>query len=374
MACAMLVADDLFCHASPAENGWLLFGLLIYPHIGQLLFGRFDIRRLRGRTLLLIDGLFAGAVIAGLDMASFPSAVISAINLFNWMVVGGTSLVFAGLLTMIAGFVGMAIGDDIGSFNLARAACTAPDWLASLFLIVYLLVTTNVIRRLVQDLGQHQLKLQAETDAACEAKTIATSTLFSSLPPWVARQLIDKQTITPDDISDATLLLLRLDSASSRALSLERLAEYLQVSQPIMTRHGFEMIKSFGSTILAVTRAASGPDDGVSALQEISTYFIDHADADTPALTGSAIRAVLTSGPARLGLVDAERLNLELTGKAMESLNTLAVILEETGPAVQLVIDSATRQRLQDVDKFAFIAGDGKRPPHFRLLHGSQAS
>lgn len=371
MALAMLVSGDILCDTQFPENGWLLFVLVIYPHLGHLLFGRFDIRRLRGRTLLLADGLFAGAIIAVLGIAGTPAAAIVAINLFNWMVIGGPALVFTGSLAMFAGFAGMVANSGLA--NHVTSDCTAPAWLASFFLAAYLLIVAGVIRRLVQELGQHQLKLQAETDTARRAEAMAASALLSALPPSTARQYSDRGEIVPEAIDDATLLLLRFETGPTCIPTLELLAEYMHVGNLVLARHGFELLKTFGGSALAASRAATGPENGIAAVGEISAYFAAHAAENLSVAGEPAIRAALSCGTARLGLVQDDRFNLEITGDAMVALNALAIALDIV-PGTRCVITPAVRQRLRDPGGFAFFPGDGRLPPHYRTADGGTLS
>lgn len=362
MAIAMLLAGDILCQTPVPEHGWLLFGLAVYPHIGHLLFGRFDIRRLRGRTMFFVDGLIAGAVIAAFGVFAPPAAIIGIIHLFNWMVVGGPALVFTGTLAMLAGFFGMATDGSLA--NPIAAACTVPDWLTSLTLLAYLLIVAGVIHRLVMELGQHQMELQAETDAALHAKALAEGALLATLPPGTAQRFADSGFIAPEDIDDASLLLLRFEIEAFGTPSLESMTEYLNASDPILSRHGFELFKTFGHKALAISRAATGPNDGVAAVREIFAYFTNHAPGNPSVSTDPGIRAALCCGTIRTGLVQKERLNLDLTGEAANMLESLATVLDaDTGG--RLVICPAARQRLPEDAGFVFIPGDGRLPPHF---------
>lgn len=371
MAIAMLLADDILCQTPALEHGWLLFGLAVYPHIGHLLFGRFDIRRLRGRTMFFVDGLFAGAVIAAFGISAPPAAIIGIIHLFNWMVVGGPALVLSGTLAMLAGFFSMAANDSL--VNPIAATCTAPDWLTSLMLLAYLLIVAGVIHRLVLELGQHQLELQAETDAALHAKAQAEGALLATLPPGTAHRFADSGFIAPEDIDDASLLLLRFEVGSSGTPALESMAEILHASDLILTRHGFELFKTFGRNALAISRAATGPGDGVAAAREIFTYVTDHASGNPPSPDGPGIRAALCCGTVRTGLVQKERLNLDLTGEAANVLESLATVLDADS-GVRLVMCPAAGQRLPEGAGFTFVPRDGRLPPHFRPAKNGEAS
>lgn len=370
MAFVMLAASDFFCQAHPLQHGWLLFAVAAYPHVGHLMFGRADIRRRRGRTMFVIDGLFAGAVIAALGPAGIPAAIVGAINLFNWMVIGGPALLLTGTLTMLAGFATTVTG---GLVSPATAVCAPLEWLAGIFLVCYLLIVAGVIQRLVQELGQHQLKLQTETDAASHARALAEGALLSALPPSAARRIADHGKIDPEDIGDATLLLLRFGVQPASQTSLEHLAELLHASDLILTRHGFEILKTFGRNVLAISRAATGPDDGVAAINETIAYFANHEPGNLPVANPPTVRAALSSGAVRLGLVQEERLNLELTGEAADALEALVAALEAV-PQTRVVASPAAQQRLNDTAGFAFIRGDGQQPPHFSSTESGAAS
>lgn len=362
MVFAMLATNDGLCRDQPLEHGWLLIVLAIYPHIGHLLFGRFDIRRLRGRTMLFIDGLLAGAVITALDFAGTASAFIVAIHLFNWMVIGGLTLAFSGTLTLAAGLLITAGAGDI--VDPALASCHLPDWLSAVFLIGYLLIVAGLIHRLVQELGRHQLELQAESDALRHAKAMTEGALLAALPPGTAQRLADQGKIDPEDIDDATLLLLTMGIEPARHPTLELRAEWLQACDLILTRHGFELVKTFDRMALALGRTAT-PEDGIAALREIDAYFSNHGPAGLFAGERFTTRAALGSGPVRIGLVQEERLNIELTGAAADSLAELTVVLAAP-TATRLAITPTARQRLHDATGYVLHPGDGRLPPHFR--------
>lgn len=362
MVFAMLAASDGLCRKQPLEHGWLIIVLVIYPHIGHLLFGRFDIRRLRGRTMLLIDGLLAGAVIAALDFAGTASAFIIAIHLFNWMVIGGPALAFSGTLTLAAGLLITAATD--ASVGPAPAGCHLPDWLSAIFLTGYLLVVAGLLHRLVQELGRQQLELQAEADALRRAKAMTEGALLAALPPGTARRLADQGRIDPEDIDDATLLLLTMDIEPARHPTLESRAEWLQACDPILTRHGFELVKTFDRMALALGRSAT-PEDGIAAIREIDAYFANHQPSSLLAGERLVTRAALSSGPVRIGLVQEERLNIELAGAAADALTELTAVLDSPS-APRLAIEPSARQRLPDAAGYAFRPGDGRLPPHFR--------
>lgn len=359
MISAMLGSGDGLCHGRPFAHGWLIIILLLYPHAGHLLFGRFDIRRLRGRIMLFIDGLIGGAAIFALGFSGMAWVFITAILLFNWMVIGGLTLLLPGILTITTGLLTMN-----GIANPAPATCSLPDWISGMFLAVYLLIVAGVIHKLVQELGQHQVALQAESDALRHARALAEGALFSALPPGTARQLSDHGTIGMEEVDGATLLLLQMDLEPPRRPALELLAAWFQASDMILARHGFEIVKTFGSRALILGRTAT-PESGISSQHEIDAYFRSHMPAGL--FDGEQImtRAVLSSGPVRIGPVQEERLNLELAGTAADALAELTDALADM-PAVRLAITPAAHDRIIDASGYVLHPGDDRLPAHYR--------
>ncbi len=362
MVFTMLATRDALCAGRPFEHGWLLIVLAIYPHAGHLLFGRLDIRRIRGRIMLLIDGLIGGAFIAVTGSIDTASIFIAAILLFNWMVVGGVALVVAGASSLAAGMFIMGAAGGIAP--PAPADCSLPDWLAGLFLAGYLLIVAGVLHRLVQELGLHQVALQAESDALRHAKALAEGALISALPSGTARQLANHGKIESETIDDATLLLLRMDIAPPRHPALELLGAWLQASDLILVRHGFEMIKTFGSRALVLGRTAT-PEDGIAAIREIEAYFSNHAPAGLADGEHLLLRAALSSGSVRIGPVQEERLNLELCGAAADALAEAFGVLAEV-PEARLVITPAAHARMHAPAGYVFHPADGCLPSHYR--------
>lgn len=370
MAIAILAGTDTSCSAGPFAHGWVLLGLAIYPHAGHLLFGRFDIRRLRGRTMLFVDGLFAGVVIAALDFQTVPSTILGAILAFNWMVIGGPSLVVRGALALLAGVAGMAAlsAPPIRSIP----ACTTQDWLAATFLVAYLLIVAAVIHRLVQELGEHQQELQTESDAARHAQAMAEGALIAALPAGTAHRMIDSGILATEDFPDATVLMFSLETGTARTPSLALLAEVLQAADLILARHGFDLLKTFGRRALAIGRTTS-PDNALAAFREIDAFFANHPPANLSPGEHLRVRAAIASGYVRLGPVQAERLNLDMTGEAADTLTGLGKILD-ADPAARFIVAPAAGKRLPETAGLVFFPGDDRIPPHCRPADGKTAS
>lgn len=355
---ALLATNDVVCRKQAGDHLWLLLGGLLYPQLGHLVFGRLDISRRRGHVLFLADGMFVGAVIAALDFAPLPSVVLFVIGLFNWMVVGGAPLLALGALFMAFGMVTMGATPDMFTLD-TTVACNVTNWLASLIAIGYFLIVARIIHRLVGELRLQQAEFQARSDSASSASAMAEQALLAVLPPSAALSMAENGCLPPEFIPDATILSLDFQTPDGASPGLEEMQEALPVCETILARHGLEQIKSYGNLALAFSRRASGPDDAVRAYQEIDNYFRDHGSHV------SLLRGFLHQGPASLGLVQAERLNLDLFGIPMNELAQAA-----TPPLPQqptgLMVSQSVFNRLSNRSGYIAIPSSETGPVFYR--------
>lgn len=368
MILALLAVSDSFCHGRPGQHLWLMLAGALYPHLGHLLLGRYDISSRRGHILFLADGLFVGIVIGALGFAMVPSTVLAVICLFNWMIVGGPVLLalgitfmFAGTLTAEAGYPALLAGTG--------AACHAADWLASAILLGYFLIVARIIHQLVSALRLQQAEFQTRMDAAGAATSQAERALLSVLPASAARTLETKGALAPEAAQDATLLLVEFVPQAGVAFSLDDLKNFFQVCEMIMTRHGVELVKTFGPRVLALSRKESGPADVLDAFSEIDLFFTDHRHPLAPAGAQHLLRAAMHHGPVTIGLVQPERLNLDLLGKAVDELTELAR-LAEAQPDTRLIASAAAHAMLRGTVGFTALPTAASQPPCYAYATG----
>jgi hypothetical protein len=319
---ALLAVNDAICRGQPGDHLWLLIGGLLYPHIGHLLFGRLDISRRRGHVLFVVDGIFVGAIIGALEFSLLPSLVLAVVSLFNWMVVGGPILVAIGLSFLFGG--ALTTGMSLGSLAFSSAApCDAVNWLASILAIGYFLIVARIIHRLVGELRLQQVDFQARSDSASSAKTMAEQALLATLPATAAQQMADTGQLPTVVIQDATLLLLDFAPENGSPPALDDLKDAFHVTTMILARHGIELVKTFGSQAIAVSRKENGPNDAFKAFLEIDSFFKDHQSQAVSKHLHHSFRGRLHQGTVTMGLVQPERLNLDLLGAAMNELLSL---------------------------------------------------
>lgn len=347
MVLVMLAVSDAACRNQPGAHFWLLVSGAAYPHLGHLLLGRFEARRRRGYAVLIIDGLFSGAVMAAIGLASAPSAVLAAINLFNWMVVGGPALAILGT---IAALTGIALSGVTATSSLTNA-CMASDVLAGAVLLGYFLVVARFIHIHIGTLRQQHSRFQAESDATTRARKLADRALIAVLPSSAAEVLAEKGELPTETFDGATVLLLEFARARSESPTIADLADCFRICDAIISRHGLECIKTFGRRYLAMTRAKTGPDDAVAAAREVCNFMIDH-----PALAGSPaaqrpLRAFVHCGTVSTGLVQPSRLNFEVLGEPMEALDALATLASDQ-PMGIAVASTAAQRRMQNAAGF----------------------
>lgn len=333
---ALLAVNDAICRGQPGDHLWLLIGGLLYPHIGHLLFGRFDISRRRGHVLFMVDGMFVGAVIGALEFTLLPSLVLAIISLFNWMVVGGPILIALGITFMFAGALTTGMSPASIEFS-AVASCNAVNWLASILTIGYFLIVARIIHRLVGELRLQQVDFQARSDSASSAKTMAEQALLAILPASAAQQMADKGQLPTVVIQDATLLLLDFAPENGSSPALDDLKDAFHVSTLILARHGIELVKTLGSQAIAVSQKENGPNDAFKAFLEIDNFLKNHRNQVASDPMQPMLHGKLHQGTVTIGLVQPERLNLDLFGAAVNELFALAFEATNRQPPALIV-------------------------------------
>lgn len=354
---ALLAANDAFCRAQSGDHPWLLAAGVLYPLLGHVLFGRLDISRRRGHVLFLADGMFVGAVIAALEFALLPGVVLAVISLFSWIVVGGVVLVALGMLFMFLGMLAMGMNPFMVEF-VPSGGCDVSNWLASLIAFTYFLIVAWIIHRLIGDLRLQQVKFQARSDSASSAQAMAEQALLAVLPASAAQVMAGAGEFAPEQIADATMLLLDFRTDDNGSPGLDTMQDALLVCDTILARHGVELIKSFGNQALAASRNSSGPDQACAAFLEIATFFKDHGHRI------SSMRGILHHGAVTMGLVQPERLNLDLFGTPLDELARLATAPSLQAPGL-FASDSAYRLLSQPSD-FSPLPDEASRPACYR--------
>ncbi len=368
---ALLAVNDAICRGQPGDHLWLLIVGLLYPHIGHLLFGRLDISRRRGHVLFMVDGMFVGAVIGALEFSLLPSLILAVISLFNWMVVGGPILVALGLSFLFGGT--LTTGMNLGNLAFSSAAsCNAINWLASILAIGYFLIVARIIHRLIGELRLQQVDFQARSDSASSAKTMAEQALLAILPASAAQQMADKGQLPTMVIQDATLLLLDFVPENGRFPALDDLKDAFHVTSMILTRHGIELVKTYGSQAIAISRKENGPNDAFKAFQEIDNYFKDHRSQATRERTCLSLRGRLHQGTVTMGLVQPERLNLDLLGEAVNELLLLPADSVTPQPPT-LTVSAVAYRKLNNLTDFVPTTS-GNSPPDSYTYAPNQAS
>lgn len=354
---ALLAANDAFCRGQPGDHLWLLMGGILYPLLGHVLFGRLDISRRRGHVLFLADGMFVGAVIAALQFALLPGVVLAVISLFSWMVVGGAVLVALGMLFMFLGMLTMGMNPFAVEF-VPTTGCTLSNWLASLIAVAYFLIVARIIHRLIGDLRLQQVKFQARSDSASSAQAMAEQALLAVLPASAAQKMAGAGEFAPERIEAATVLLLDFRMDDNGSPGLDTMQDALLVCDTILARHGVELIKSFGSQALAASRNPSGPDEACAAFLEIATFFKDHGHRI------SSLRGILHHGAVTMGLVQPERLNLDLFGTPLDELARLAAAPSLRSPG--LIASGSAYRLLSQPSDFIPLPDEDSLPPCYR--------
>lgn len=361
MVLVVLAVDDALCHDQTVSHFWLMLAGGLYPHAGKLLLGRFEGRRRGGYPMMVVDGLFSGVVIAALGPASAPSAVLAAINLFNWMAVGGPFLVGLGMTAALAGFA-LSEADLVWQ---STNSCPASGTLAGILLVGYFFVIGRFIHRYIGRMRQQYLQFQSESDAAARAKVAADLALASILPASAATLLIEKGDVPTQTLDRATILLIEFAWKRAESPSVAALADCFEICDSVIGRHGFECVKTFGRAYLAVSRAPTGPDDAVATAREVGNYLVDHGGLPGSPFSQRSVRAVVHCGTVTAGLVQPSRLNFEVLGEPMEAMNALAAFAREQ-PLGNAVVSESAQRRMQATSGIIAIA-DERHPVAYLL-------
>jgi len=354
MALAMLALGDTVCRSQPGAHLWLLLTTAAYPHVAHLLLGRFGGRR--EQAILVIDGLIAGAIVGAIGLLSAPGAVLAAIILFNWTIMGGPLLVAMGMLAALVGVAITGVGAQTNA-PVMPGDCAALDALAACVLLAYFFVIARFMFRYIGELRQQQAELQATADVADSARALADRALLGVLPASAAGILAEQGDLPPSTISNATLLLIEFAWSRGESPTVTELAECFQLCDPILNRHGFEGIKTFGRRFLTMSRAMTGPDDAIKAARELNDYLLDHSALVSMPAARRSFRAFLHCGAVTAGLVQPERLNFDLLGEPVEALFSLAS-MAAAQPLATVIASSTVRHRLQNVAGFVTTPGE----------------
>lgn len=346
----LIAINDAVCRNQPVAHPLLLFIGLVYPHLGQLILGRFDPGIRYGQALLLIDGLYTGAVIGALEFAWLPSLILVVISLFNWMVVGGALLIGLGL-TLLS--IGALLSGNVSVLLSEGPAelCGASLWPTVALFAAYFLIVAHVIHRLITALQREQATLQAQTDAARAARSLAEHALLAAFPHSVAVHLEKEGRYLPETLLAADLLLIELSECTVAPSDLTQLQTVWQTCDTILVRHGFDLVKTCGCRGFALGRGTRNPETTLSAAREILTHFSDHGNQYTDS-GGLPVRVLIHRGAVTLGLVQPVRLNLDMCGPGIEELHALSVRTASLAPR-GLVLSPAVYQRLRDINGFA---------------------
>ena len=349
----VLLVNDGACHDQPAAHFWLLLAGALYPHVGHLLLGRLEGRRSRGYAVLIVDGLFSGAVMAALGLTSAPSAVLAAINLFNWMVVGGPILTGLGITAALASVAFSGATPILPS----TSTCMASDALAGVVLVGYFFIVARFIHHHIDKLRHQHSQFQAESDATTMARKLADRALAAVLPASAAEVLTEKGELPTETLDGATILLVEFAWERSESPSVAVLTECFQICDAVISRHGFECIKTYGRRYLAMSRAQTGPDDAVAAAREVNNFLLDHRTLVASPLTQSSVRAFVHCGTVTAGLVQPSRLNFEILGEPMEVLDALAAFATDQ-PMGTVVASTAAQGRMQHTSGFVAVPAE----------------
>lgn len=367
MTALLIAVNDASCHGQPGAHPFLMLAGFAYPHLGQVILGRRDPDLRHGHALFLLDGLYAGAVIGAIEFSWLPSLALFVICLFNWMTIGGARMTVLGLTLL---FVGASLSGNMSmpSANGMAASCNATLLLAACLFAGYFLIVARVIHTLIGSLQRQQAELQTRVDAANAARSLAERALLSAFPPSVAHQMEATGSHSPEILQTADLLLIEITGLDRPSADITPFRMTWQVCETILTRHGVELIKTCGNRGIALGRNDAGPKALVAAAKEILTYYSDHG-APSMVENGRPQRILIHRGSVTLGLVQPQRLDLDLFGPGMEGLLALATQTAQRAPS-GLIVSPVAFRHLLDGDGFVPLPDDTGAPLCYLLRSG----
>lgn len=355
MVLGAVAARDAVCgETADYPLGLFLLGLL-YPHLLQVAVGRIEGRHDRRPYSLLADGFFAGVAMPAFGFGLAPCVVLLAINLFNWLAVGGVRFILPGGALMLAG---LGVSGAWSAFGADSKTCVAADISSYAILLLYLVAVGVLVHKRAVCLQQRCDDLLVAKDAAEIGWQRAERALIAVLPPSVA-PLAAGGGVATRHVAEATLLLADFAGAGGRDGHIAQQRVIFDACDEILARHGLEMVKTFGRRWLAMAGEAAGPEAAVAAALEISAFLQDHEAA-------AGVRLVIHCGPAEAGLVQAEKFNYDVIGPAVDELLALAALPTEA----KVVISAAAKDRLQRAWRLAPLPGAGTLAAFTPAEHG----
>jgi hypothetical protein len=316
MALAVLLAHDLACNAPGGLRVWLYLVVLVYPHIGHAILGRFTLQR-RGNVLLLLDGLLVGVILGAMNIPLLPGIALVSIIVFNWIILGGLRLLIIGLPVLIVGMLSMV--PDVAQSGTWLSSCPTADWLAGSILMLYLMTIAYIIHQRINEFSEHHEQLRTTTDSAENVRILAEQTLYAALTPSAVDLLRTTSEERSRHIPDAALMLINLQPQDRQAFRTQELAMTVRSCDKILSRHGLEIVKTFGGRILCFSSGINGAQDALAATRELLAFFDDHPDQKN-----TRVQVILHTGPTTLAMICLERLNVDLAGTTVAELVELA--------------------------------------------------
>jgi hypothetical protein len=349
MALAVLLAHDLACNAPSGLRVWLYLVVLIYPHIGHAILGRFTLQR-RGNVLLLLDGLLVGAILGAMNIPLLPGIALVSIIVFNWIILGGLRLLIIGLPVLMVGMLSMV--PDAAQMGTWLSSCPTADWLAGSILMLYLMTIAYIIHQRIEEFSEHHEQLRTTADTAENVRVLAEQALFAAVTPSAVELLRTASEERSRHMPDAALMLINLQLQDKQPFRAQELATTVGSCDRILTRHGLEIVKTFGSRILCFSPKINGAHDALAATRELLAFLDDHPDQKN-----TTLQVVLHSGPTTLAVVCLERLNVDLTGPTAAELIDVAelTILPKSQIIYNVLATSAFVRKCNQPDAFLAV-------------------
>lgn len=374
MAIVQIFIERDACASPIPLDGTVIATLVVYPHVGHLLFGRLTTRRL-GHVPFLADGAVTGMLVAALGFQLVPSVVLVAINLFNWIILGGATLATGGAIALIAGIV-LFPPAIVLPFDQFGSTCIESSAFASAILLTYLIAVGTVIFARVGELRHAQETLLLSRDAANGARKAAESALLAALPRRLRRSdssLFSERPLHVEDALVARLCLSSKDPNAMRGLWTDSSAwvETVRAIERALNRHQIDVVKTHGLVMLAFADGDDCVDRFLSAVLEARQHLADHGvlstrDAVPRGTSSMDLSAVAEMGDAEIRIVQPERLDVDIFGETMSRLDDAFRDFPDLPPGV-LILSASARRGLSPRHDARLLRSDQFGDAHFAL-------
>ena len=250
---AVIIAVGIYSNFLSYNLLWLIPYALLYPYFIRLATAR--VRQLKpklvGRTLLCIDVLHSGAVIAAIGFALIPSMMLVLIIAFSTMIIGGVVLM---LLTISGILIASAIASLVIQPEVQLQAPLLLSVVSILFAALYICLIAHLIHKYNFRITELELELKRQQHKAVRFATNSAKylspqvwqTIFNEKQTATLSTQRKKLTVFFSDIRGFTELSEELEAEALTDI----LNHYLNEMSKIVVKYGGTIDKFMGDSVM----------------------------------------------------------------------------------------------------------------------------